>query len=78
MTTDIGITQSMLDAAGECIERATVHSDMEGVAFLQVEGGRIAIYHLEYKQALRRRFDNIVHARGWAINKIMSPKEAGR
>jgi hypothetical protein len=45
---------------------------MHGIVFIQVAGGgRFALYNLELKQALKKRFDNVVQARGFAINKLM-------
>jgi len=72
MTGNTTITQDMLDAAGESIAAAFVQRDMQGLVFLEVTGGRIAIYNPTYKQALRQRFDNLPAARRWAIAHIMT------
>lgn len=77
-TNEVQITQEMLDAAREHIERAEAHSDMIGILFLTVEHGLIAIYNPELKQALRRRFDNVHAARAYAIAKLMNREASKR
>ena len=68
---NIPITQDMLNAVGDCIETATVQDDMIGIAFLEIAGGKIAIYNVSLKQALTRRFDNVPAARAFAVNRLM-------
>lgn len=71
--TAISITQTILDVIGEPIESIATCSDIRGLAFVTVAGGRIAIYNLELNQAMRKRWDNLEAARSFAIAKLCTP-----
>lgn len=66
-TTEIRIEQAMLDATGEPVERALQQSDIDGLIFLELCGGKFAIYNPHFRQALKRRFDSLEQARIFAI-----------
>ncbi|MGH7238432.1 MAG: hypothetical protein ACREHG_00030 [Candidatus Saccharimonadales bacterium] len=57
----VKITQEMLDATGEPIEQASIFENIQEVAFLDL-GGSIAVYNLERKQTLPKRFDSYLKA----------------
>jgi threonine/homoserine efflux transporter RhtA len=69
-TTNVTITQEMLDAAG-AVEQAIRESDMTGILFLEVAGGMWAIYNEQYRQALALRFGTRQVARGYALRRLM-------
>ena len=64
------ITQEMLDATGDCIEQAVAYSDIQDLVFIQVLGGLWTIYNSQLKQTLKRRWNGVDIARGWAISAI--------
>ena len=65
----VNITQEMLDAVGEPIERAFGFASTKGLIFLEVFGGKIAVFNPELKQALRHRWDSAEKAQVWLIKK---------
>lgn len=51
------ITQEMLDAVGEPIEKAFTLDSIKGLVFFET-GGLVGVYHLALKQALRKRWQD--------------------
>lgn len=68
---EIKITQEMLNAVGELIEKAETVDNMQGIVFVTVDGGYVRIYNPELNQALKKRFEGLDVARNFAIAKIM-------
>ena len=69
METQTPITQEMLDAVGDFIEKAFTTDAVKGLIFLQVAGGMFTVYNPAVKQALKKRWQSPENAIAYLVSK---------
>lgn len=72
---DVPITEAMLKATREPVERAVTFDNIEGLVFLQIQNGNWRIHSTQLSQTLHgsNEFNDIVYAVHFAKRRLCSP-----